>query len=62
MDSFRKTHNEEINHLKSKKCKNYFKSSNCDEEFEIWTLAAMIMLCLISGMACITLGVLYTKK
>ena len=62
MEAFRKTHNDEINQLKSKKCKHYFQNSNCDEEFEIWTLAAMIMLCLISGMAFITLGVLYTKK
>lgn len=91
METFRKSHNNEINYLKTNKCKHYFQSSNCEEQFEIWTLAAMVMLCLISGrsqyhwlwsktvfyqiklinpnhsspttgMACITLGILYTKK
>lgn len=62
METFRKSYLNEMNQLKATKCKRYFQSSNCEEEFEIWTLAALIMLCLISGMACITLGVLYTKK
>lgn len=62
LEAFRQEYKRSVTHWKSTKCKDYFVNSDCEEHLEIWSMAVMVMLCLISSMACITLVILYTKK